>query len=44
MLSCMPLSLENLYSTVNKKHGTQTVLIYAQSFASSTKESVKEFA
>ena len=42
MLSSMTLSLENLDSTVNKKHGTQTVLTYAQSFASSTKESVKE--
>ena len=42
MLSSMTLSLENLDSAVNKKHGTQTVLTYAQSFASSTKESVKE--
>ena len=37
----MTSSLENLDSTVNKKHGTQTVLTYAQSFASSVKESVK---
>ena len=44
MLSSMTLSLENLDSTVNKKHGTQTVLTYAQSFASTTKESVKESA
>ena len=44
MLSSMTLSLETLDSTVNKKHGTQTVLTYAQSFASSTKESVKESA
>ena len=42
MLSCVTLSLENL--DLNKKHGIQTVLIYAQSFASSTKESVKECA
>ena len=44
MLSCMKLSLENLDSAVYKKHGTQTVLTYAQSFASSTKESVLESA
>ena len=44
MLSCMVLYLENLDSTVNKKHGTQTVLTYAQSFASSSKESIKESA
>ena len=44
MLSCMKLSLENLDSVVYKKHGTQTVLTYAQSFASSTKESVLESA
>ena len=42
MLSCMTLSLENL--DLNKKYGVQTVLTYAQSFASSTKESVKECA
>ena len=36
----MTLSLENLRSTANKKHGTQTVLTYAQSFAFSLKESV----
>ena len=41
LLNCMTLSFENLHSTVNKKHGTQTVLSYAQSFASSMKESVK---
>ena len=40
----MTLSLENLDLTVNKKHGTQTVLTYIQSFASSTEESVKESA
>ena len=39
--SFMTLSLENLHSTVNDKHATQTVLTYAQSFASSMKESVK---
>ena len=38
----MTLSLENLHSTANKKHGTQTVLTYAQSFASSMKESAKQ--
>ena len=37
----MTLSLENLDSTMNKKYGTQTVLTYAQSFATSMKESVK---
>ena len=37
----MTLSLENLHSVVNKKHGTQTVLTYAQSFAPSLKEFVK---
>ena len=37
----MTLSLENLHSTMNKKYGTQTVLTYAQSFATSMKESVK---
>ena len=42
LLSCMILSLENLDSTVNKKHSTQTILKYAQSFASSMKESVKQ--
>ena len=42
MLSCMTLSLENL--DLNKKYGVQTVLTYAQSFAFSTKESVKECA
>ena len=44
MLSCMTLSLENLDSTVNKKYGTQILLTYDQSFASSRKESVKESA
>ena len=44
MFSSVTLSLENLDSTENKKHGTQTVLTYAQSFASTTKESVKESA
>ena len=42
MLNSMTLSLENLDSTVNKTHGTQTVLTYAQFFASFTEESVKE--
>ena len=37
----MTLSLENLHSVVNKKHGTQTVLTYAQSFAPSLKKFVK---
>ena len=36
----MTLSLENLRSTTNIKHGTQTVLTCAQYFASSLKESV----
>ena len=40
----MTLSLEILDSMVNEKYGTQTVLTYAQSFASSTEESVKESA
>ena len=40
----MTLSLENLDSTMNKKYGKQTALTYAQSFASLTKESVKESA
>ena len=33
----MTLTLENLHSTVNvnKEHGTQTALTYAQSFTSS---------
>ena len=43
MLSCMTFSLENIHSTLNKKHGTLTVFTYAQSFASSMKESVKWF-
>ena len=42
LLGWMKLSLKNLHSTVNKKHDTQTVLTYAQSFASSMKESVKQ--
>ena len=37
----MTLFLENLHSVVNKKHGTQTVLTFAQSFSPSLKESVK---
>ena len=41
-LGCMILSLENLHSTVNKKHDIQSVLTYAQSFASSMKEFVKQ--
>ena len=41
LLSWMTLSLENLHSTMNKKYSTQTVLTYAQSFATSMKESVK---
>ena len=41
LLSWMTLSLENLHSTMNKKYGTQTVLTYAQSFATSMKESVE---
>ena len=44
ILSWMTLSLENLDSTMNKKYGKQTALTYAQSFASFTKESVKESA
>ena len=40
-LSCMTLPLENLDSTVNKKHDTQTVLTIPQSFASFMKKSVK---
>ena len=41
LLSCMTLSLENLHSTANKKHGTQTILTYAQAFVFSMKKSVK---
>lgn len=37
----MTFSLENIHSTLNKKHDTLTVFTYAQSFASSMKESVK---
>ena len=37
----MTFSLENIHSTLNNKHGTLTVFTYAQSFASSMKESVK---
>ena len=37
----MTLPLENLDSTVNKKHDTQTVLTIPQSFASFMKKSVK---
>ena len=42
LLSCMTLSLKNLHSMMNEKHGTQTVLTYAESFASSVKVSVKQ--
>ncbi|XP_066920118.1 uncharacterized protein [Clytia hemisphaerica] len=41
LLSCMTLAVENLHSAVNKKQGTQTLVSYAQSFASSVKESIK---
>jgi hypothetical protein len=41
LLSCMTLDIEHLLSTVNFKHGVQTMLQYARSFSSSIKESVK---
>ena len=42
LLSCMTLTVENFHSSVNKKHGTQTVVSYAQSFFESIKESLKQ--
>ena len=42
LLSCMTLSLENLHSTMNKKHERKTVMTCASSFASSVQESVKQ--
>lgn len=44
LLSCMTLDIEHLHSTVNFKHGTQTMLQYARSFSTSVKESVKALA
>ena len=41
LLSCMTLNIEHLHSTVNYKHGMQTMLQYARSFTSSIKECVK---
>ena len=41
LLSCMTLDIEHLHSTVNFKHGVQTMLQYARSFSSSIKGSVK---
>ena len=41
LLSCMTLDIEHLHSTVNFKHGVQSMLQYARSFSSSIKESVK---
>ena len=37
----MIFSVENLHSTVNRKQGTQTVVSYAQDFATTIKESIK---
>ena len=42
LLSCMILSLENLHSAVNRKQGNQTLVPYAQDFATIIKESIKE--
>ena len=42
LLSCMILSLENLDSAVNRKQGNQTLVSYAQDFATTIKESIKE--
>ena len=41
LLSCMTLSVENLHSAVNRKQGTQTIVSYAQDFATTIKESIK---
>ena len=43
LLSFMKLTSEKLHKTVNKKHGTQTILTYRQSFASSMMAFVKQF-
>ena len=37
LLSCMVLSIENLHSAVNRKQDTQTLLSYAQNFATTSK-------
>ncbi len=44
LLSCMTLDIEHLHSTVNFKHGTQTMLQYARSFSTSVKENIKSLA
>ena len=41
LLSCMTLSVENLHSAVNRKKGTQTLISYAQDFATTIAESIK---
>ena len=41
LLSGMTFDIEHLHSTVNYKHGMQTMLQYARSFTSSIKECVK---
>ena len=41
LLGCMTLSLENLHSSVNRKQGTQTLVSYAQDFATTIKQSIK---
>ena len=41
LLSCVTLDVENLHSSVNQQQGVQTMLSYAQSFASSVKEALK---
>ena len=41
LLSCMALSVKNLHSAVNRKQGTQTLVSYAQNFATTIKESIK---
>ena len=39
--SCMTLLTEKIYSAVNKKQATQTLVTYAQTFATAIKESIK---
>ena len=41
LLNCMTLSVENLHSALNRKQGTQTLVSYAQDFATTIKEFIK---
>ena len=41
LFSCMTLLIEDLYSAVNKKEATQTLVTYAQTFTTAIKESIK---